>query len=662
MRLVRIALVAALAMALTLAGNAAGAQVPPVLEPPIQEIVAPLSGTPTIQLRTDPLVVELDPGRDVDLDSITAGLRPSFGIDRSTIPLESPSSIEADAASELWPGRIVDRVTFDLPDHPWLIEDLYDIELDWSGGDDVERRAVKIVDEHAATPRIVVIADPSVWDPRPVQEGAQEALDGDPDSLFEKLTGTFGDLVNQPRWAALNRAIDEINLVQPDLVLVAGDLTFIAHPTTAPLEYADAYEILDRLEVPSFVTPGNHDLYALDDYTEIDQLELIDGWAAWQDWFGPLYWSTDLGPNFHLVSINTFDWQNRAPFPPPDFPTLAGGTISDDQWAWLVDDLLGQRARNPDGHLVTLAHHDPSMFGNRHNWPGAYRYETRDLFAEARVDAHFSGHTHEDRVARYFEGGTVQTNGRPHMGHPLGVLSLALRNDDQIDTVLGQDELGAIIHEPSHGPLFVSTTTAASGLVGEDWGLGGYWGWRLATLERRPDGGYDPVSFGYPATPEFLAERAAVPGNWNADHAEYGVFSYPSYDLDLVGLGGGDGTADFATAKLDSRLLTDVEVTLRLVVAGVAPSRLVSAGGTILRTRTVGETTTAWVRAVVDAGSQQLVEVREGTPASGGDDGQPEQPTGQDTTPITGAGQLGQVFGLTMLVIAAATRRRLPAG
>jgi hypothetical protein len=341
---------------------------------------------------------------------------------------------------------------------------------------DTQHRAVKVVDSYPQDPTFAVIADPSVGDPRPIQEGAEDLVaTGSPDSLVDKTTKTVGNPMNEDRWAALGRAIEEINLLQPDFVLIAGDLTFGVYARPANLEYEDAYRILSRLRVPSYMTPGNHDLYDFD-YDDLDRPHTTDGKQLWPLYFGPLHYSVDIGPERHLVSINTFDWEDdeREPANEGEGGEIrSGGQIRSEQFRWLQEDLTSYREDNRSGNIVTFAHHDPSWIEARHPWPGQNRLETRDLFDALDVEVHFAGHTHEDRVARYHAGNVVETNGR--FG-PEQQLHYVLRSDT-LDESWSQEELGSVLRDPSHGPLFVTTTTVSSGLKGEDWGLGGYWGY-----------------------------------------------------------------------------------------------------------------------------------------------------------------------------------------
>lgn len=583
---------------------------PPDVDPRVESIVRPLGAAPSIVTIDEALIVELSDEVGAVSD-VSARLVASFGHSRTPVELGDPVALSSGVASGLWPDRAVTAATFDLPDDADLAG-LYDVHVSWGSpdgpGEDVQRRAVDVVEHHPKDPRVVVIADPSVGDPRPIQEGAEDAAAGDPDSLVDKTSRTVGATDGNGRWGALEQVIEEINLVRPDVVLVAGDLTFAVHPRAAPYEYEDAWRLFDRLEVPSFFAPGNHDLYAFDDYVDDqDDVHVMDGMEMWQAYFGPAYYSTDIGPNLHLVSLNTFDWEQRMPFPPPDFPTLSGGQIRQEQFDWLRHDLATYRAGNPRGAIVTLAHHDPSWVQARHPWPGENRMEMRDLLAAHDVGVHFAGHTHEDRVARYHRGNIVQTSGRPHRGDPVGVLSYLLR-DDSIDRSWSQERLGRILRQPAYGPLFVTTTTAASGLKGEDWGLGGYWGWRLADLTQSPQGGYDPNRFGYPATREFLDEHAERPENWNADHAEFGLFSYPSYHLSARTLEGNDGASNRAVVEIASELATGLRTTVRVVVAG-DPETVRAEGGRIVRTRSDGDVTDVWITTTVPSNGTRTITV-----------------------------------------------------
>jgi len=617
-------------------------RLPPDVEPKIDMIVRPLHSAPTFLTRIETLSVELDLEQITDPSDITASLRPSFGNVRTPVLLQEPIERVEKAESELWPNKTVIRLEFEIPEDG-IVEGLYDLRVEFNIDGirrvDSQRRAVNIVEQHTDSPQVVVIADPSVGDPRQLLEGAEGAQNGNVEKLIKKIDGTVGISDDQAlsttpfAWAAMEQTLDEINLVNPDFVLVTGDLTFGAHPRPVPYEYEDAYQLFDRLEVPTFYTPGNHDLYEFDGYiyegppqgrddlSKLDvspeklsvlQSELeadeedphvVNGQKMWKSYFGPMHYSINIGSNIRLISINTFDWEDKTLGRTP-----AGGQVRARQLQWIREELNTYRAENPEGEVVTFAHHDPSWIDSTHAWPGKNKLELRDLLAEYNTGAHFSGHTHEDRVARYHVGNIVQTHGRQHKDQPLTKLSY-MRRDDSIDESWTQTQLGQILHDPQWGPLFVSTTTAASGLEGYYWGLGGYWGWRLADLSPEPNGGYDPEGFGYPASEEFLSNHAMRPENWNAGHSEYGVFAYPSSHLESENVEGNNGVSSNAAVKVSSELAADIEVTVRLSLPDNGGQPTASAGN-LMRVRRDGQSMDVWIQRTIPANSVRLMAAR----------------------------------------------------
>lgn len=579
------------------------------LDPKIDTILRPLATVPAILEDGRALRVEVDPGQlgpTATPADVQGWLIPSFGAARERIEL-TLTEVEPRVDSHLWPGRTVTALTFEVPDlgsTEDLVEGLHDLTLDWGPGEtDTQPRAVEIVDRFPDEPEIVVLSDPSVGDPRPIQEGAGDAQDGDVGSLSAKALRTVGvPTMDEGRWAALRKAITEINLLDPDLVLITGDLTFGLYPRLLPYEYEEAYKVLNELKAPTFATPGNHDLYTFDPR---DELSLWDGHELWPRYFGPWHYSTDLPQGLHLVSLNTFDWDQfgRIPFQPPDGETRSGGQVGDDQLAWLAEDLVTARIEDPEVNIITMAHHDPSWQEARHPWPGDNRLPLRDLLNASDVAAHFSGHKHNDRVARYFQGDVVETIGQA--GGPERKLH-HVRRDDSISQEHTQEELGSILRDPSYGTVFFTTTTAASGLKGPDWGQGGYWGYRLGTLDWT-GGGIDPADLGYPASRAFLDRHAERPDRWNASHAEYGQFSYPSFRLNRTLDGPNDGTGRQVTMHLDNDLAVPVDLTVALSLRGGNPNQVAVEGGEVVQTRTDGSVTDLWVAVEVGSGDEATV-------------------------------------------------------
>jgi len=117
----------------------------------------------------------------------------------------------------------------------------------------------------------------------------------------------------------------EVNLVQPDLVLATGD---IVDTETISSAWVYLQTIMDRLTVPSYFLPGNHDHSG-------------EGGAFYRRYCGPLNYSLTIG-NFLLLTMDTAD----------------AGFISTDQLQWAEKVL-----QNYPEKVKIIAFHHP-LFGS----------------------------------------------------------------------------------------------------------------------------------------------------------------------------------------------------------------------------------------------------------------------------------------------------------
>ncbi|MGH2707458.1 MAG: metallophosphoesterase family protein, partial [Actinomycetota bacterium] len=74
------------------------------------------------------------------------------------------------------------------------------------------------------------------------------------------------------QWEIMDGVIGKINRMEPDVVVIAGDLTTAGYE----YEYVAAAELLARIEPPKVVIPGNHDARNV-------------GWVHFEQHFGPRY-------------------------------------------------------------------------------------------------------------------------------------------------------------------------------------------------------------------------------------------------------------------------------------------------------------------------------------------------------------------------------------
>ena len=237
---------------------------------------------------------------------------------------------------------------------------------------------------------------------------------GDPRGLTENPKEIFG-------WKASRKTVEEINLLNPDFVIISGDLTFgQLYPFEYRYEYPICYDILQEFTVPTYLCPGNHDGY-------IQTFQ--DGLKFWEEYFGPLYYSFNYN-NTHILSVNSYDWPALARI---GFSYLVfnwGGSFQKDQLKWIENDL--ENNVHADQTFIML-HHNPlwdtikdSLVGNGYNNQDIIL----DLIRTKEIDAVFAGHVHRDNITEDNE------------------------------------------------TLYVTTTTASSS-VGDD----GYWGYRIIRVE-----------------------------------------------------------------------------------------------------------------------------------------------------------------------------------
>jgi 3',5'-cyclic AMP phosphodiesterase CpdA len=249
-------------------------------------------------------------------------------------------------------------------------EELYNItiiiEQNGRFSSENQPRAVSVIDEISDNFSFVHLSDFHIGDPR---------------GLKENIKQTIG-------WKAAKKCIDEINLINPDFLIITGDLVFgQMYPFEYSLEYKKCYEILQMFQVPTYLIPGNHD-----GYLQCGQ----DGFKFWKKYFGPLYYSFDYG-NHHFTCVNSYDWPKINRFGISFLVFNWGGSIQEEQIEWIKEDLKDNNAKL---NFMCLHHNpiwdteDQSLF--KSGYKG--RQELLKIIEEYGIDAVFSGHEHYDNV------------------------------------------------------------------------------------------------------------------------------------------------------------------------------------------------------------------------------------------------------------------------
>lgn len=268
--------------------------------PKMNETRSPLAGVPEVVVAGHSLRVELDVEAEINLATATAYLEPSFGspvqigLHQIDTDAYDPDADYDGERSRIWnedekESEAVDIVESAIPSFDSsaaFTPDLYDLVVEWeggptspTGGEDRQLRAVSVRESIPETLDVAVIADPQPGDPRGVQSGLEESrTKEDPEPFVQRTRRVSGDRPDE-RWAATRRAVAEVNALDPDIVLVAGDLCLGQDvPGKFYAEYEDAWEVLNQVRAPTFCTAGNHDAYVQSG---------TDGKALYRETFGP---------------------------------------------------------------------------------------------------------------------------------------------------------------------------------------------------------------------------------------------------------------------------------------------------------------------------------------------------------------------------------------
>jgi predicted phosphodiesterase len=169
------------------------------------------------------------------------------------------------------------------------------------------------------------------------------------------------------------RAIDEVNLLQPELVLIAGDLIYGYDEDMELIEREwEAFdEATARFEMPVHLVAGNHDIW--DGPSE----------EMYQQRYGPLWYSFDR-KDCHFVVLDSED-------------QTAPNQIAGEQLEWLRADLAVA-----EGKRIFVFLHKPLW--EEEDPDNDWGENVHPLLAEAGVDTVFAGHWHIYRQAPTKDG------------------------------------------------------------------------------------------------------------------------------------------------------------------------------------------------------------------------------------------------------------------
>jgi Concanavalin A-like lectin/glucanases superfamily/Calcineurin-like phosphoesterase len=203
----------------------------------------------------------------------------------------------------------------------------------------------------------------------------------------------FGDRTGGPDEgvAVLADAVDEVNVLGPDLVMTVGDLVQGYNQRAAWEAQTDEFlGIMGRLSMPWFPVAGNHDIYWRGPNRPAEEHE-----GDYERRFGPLWYAFEHKDCWFIV---LYTEEADPATGVRDFNKPASQKMSPEQFDWLEQTL----PRTADARHVFVFLHHPRWMGGKYgdDWKRVHAL----LAAQGNVSAVFAGHIHQMKYSGVHDG------------------------------------------------------------------------------------------------------------------------------------------------------------------------------------------------------------------------------------------------------------------
>ncbi len=224
-------------------------------------------------------------------------------------------------------------------------------------------------------------------------------------TFFAQMADTqFGFFTDNKDFAGetvnFEKAIAEANRLQPDFVVICGDLVNKPGDDEQIREYKRIAAQLDPA-IPLYNVSGNHD---------VGNTPTPESIAAYRQSFGPDYYTFENGKIFGIV-LNSSLMKDPA--------TAPDEAAAQEEW---LQATLKKAQELKDKISVVFMHHslflnDPAESDEYFNFPAAERMRYVNLFRDHGVNYVFAGHYHRNAFGR---AGKLEMVTTGPVGRPLG--------------------------------------------------------------------------------------------------------------------------------------------------------------------------------------------------------------------------------------------------